>query len=78
MHKNNWVFDAQMRGLMARQELREGKIQEINTSEKATYYDYANQAWIRNGKYIRCGHPENMNCGCYGRTHEGEQVGAGK
>lgn len=35
-------------------------------------YDYDNQAWIVNGKYIRCGHPESMNCNCYGKLHEGE------
>jgi len=37
-------------------------------------YDYKNQAWVENGKYIRCGHPENMNCDCYGREHEGEKT----
>lgn len=36
------------------------------------HYDYQNQAWVRDGVYIRCGHPESMNCGCYGRLHEGE------
>lgn len=34
-------------------------------------FDYDNQAWVVDGKYVRCGHPPNMNCGCYGRTHEG-------
>lgn len=33
-------------------------------------YDYTRQAWIKNGLYVRCGHPESMNCGCYGRKHE--------
>ena len=37
-------------------------------------YDYENQAWILNGRYVRCGHPESMDCGCYGRAHEGETV----
>ena len=37
-------------------------------------YDYDNQAWVQNGKYVRCGHPEDMNCGCYGRVHEGEET----
>ena len=37
-------------------------------------YDYKNQAWVQDGKYIRCGHPENMNCECYGRLHEGEET----
>jgi hypothetical protein len=35
-------------------------------------YDYRNQVWIKNGKYVRCGHPENMECFCYGREHAGE------
>ncbi len=35
-------------------------------------FDYGNQAWIVNGIYERCGHPEEMACGCYGRIHAGE------
>ena len=35
-------------------------------------FDYVKQAWVIDGKYIRCGHPESMSCGCYGRIHEGE------
>jgi hypothetical protein len=37
-------------------------------------YDYDKQAWVQNGRYVRCGHPESMRCGCYGRTHEGEET----
>jgi hypothetical protein len=37
-------------------------------------YDYANQAWVVDGKYVRCGHPESMACGCYGRVHAGEET----
>jgi hypothetical protein len=37
-----------------------------------TTFDYTNQAWIVDGRYIRCGHPEDMDCGCYGRAHAGE------
>ena len=37
-----------------------------------SYFDYDNQCWIVGGKVERCGHPENMNCGCYGRLHAGE------
>lgn len=40
--------------------------------ERDVVYDYKNQAWIRNGRYERCGHPESMDCGCYGRLHAGE------
>lgn len=35
-------------------------------------FDYTNQAWVRDGKYIACGHPAEMDCGCYGRDHAGE------
>lgn len=35
-------------------------------------YDYKNQAWIKDGKYVKCGHPESMDCQCYGKEHEGE------
>ena len=36
------------------------------------FYDYKNQAWVVNGKYIKCNHPDEMNCNCYGKLHEGE------
>ena len=36
------------------------------------FFDYANQAWVVNGKYQRCGHPDNMACSCYGRIHAGK------
>ena len=36
------------------------------------FYDYKNQAWVVDGKYIRCGHPDSMDCNCYGKLHEGE------
>ena len=35
-------------------------------------YDYEHQAWVREGKYIRCGHPDKMNCNCYGKLNEGK------
>ena len=36
-------------------------------------YDYEKQSWVVDGKYVRCGHPDEMDCGCYGREHEGEK-----
>ena len=33
-------------------------------------FDYVYQAWVRNGRYVRCGHPESMTCNCYGRGNE--------
>lgn len=35
-------------------------------------YDYKNQAWVKEGVYIRCGHREENDCKCYGKEHEGE------
>ena len=37
-------------------------------------YDYTNQAWVKNGMYVRCGHPETMRCTCFGKQHAGEPV----
>lgn len=37
-------------------------------------YDYDHQAWVKDGLYVRCGHPESMDCGCFGREHAGESV----
>ena len=46
-------------------------------------YDYTNQAWVKNGVYVDCGHPsdflfaEEEKCGCFGRKNKGVQTGAG-
>jgi hypothetical protein len=40
-------------------------------------FDYTNQAWVVNGRYVRCGHPDWMPCGCFGRSHVGELVKVG-
>lgn len=37
-------------------------------------YDYDNQAWVLAGRYVRCGHLEEMDCRCYGKKHQGEEV----
>lgn len=45
----------------------------MNTKQSDnTFFDYKNQAWVVQGKYMSCGHPENMNCNCYGKKHQGE------
>lgn len=36
-------------------------------------FDYEHQAWVANGRYVACGHPEGMHCVCYGRLHAGER-----
>jgi hypothetical protein len=47
---------------------------EVKNGRLMNGYDYEKQAWVINGKYIHCGHPESMKCGCYGRKHEGEET----
>lgn len=37
-------------------------------------YDYEKQAWVKDGHYIRCGHPLDVDCKCYGKEHEGEET----
>ena len=48
----------------------------MRTSTNTTLdgYDYDKQAWYQNGVYVRCGHPDAMACGCYGRENEGMAV----
>lgn len=41
-----------------------------------TRYDYNRQAWTKDWRYRDCGHPETMDCECYGRKHAGERVDA--
>lgn len=40
------------------------------------HYDYKNQAWTLNGRYIACEHPSCHRAAgptnCYGTIHEGE------
>lgn len=35
-------------------------------------FDYENQAWVVDGLYVNCGHPETMDCNCFGRKHAGQ------
>ena len=39
-------------------------------------FDYDKQAWVVNGRYIRCGHPVGLDCKCYGTLHTGEETRA--
>lgn len=41
-------------------------------------YDYVNQSWVKEGRYITCGHPDTMKCDCYGRKHTGETTEPGR
>lgn len=38
-----------------------------------TEYDYRLQCWVVDGKIVRCGHPDSMECKCAGRIHEGKR-----
>jgi hypothetical protein len=49
----------------------------VNQQDPATGYlqngyDYANQAWVLDGKYADCGHPDGFDCECHGRAPAGE------
>lgn len=37
-------------------------------------FDYDVQAWIKGGVILNCGHPQTMDCGCYGRAHAGKRL----
>ena len=37
-------------------------------------YDYDNQAWIKDGEYQDCGHPQDLRCACFGRAHARERA----
>lgn len=51
-------------------------IPELNVDAHANGFDYENRAWVIDGRYVSCGHPETMKCGCFGRIHAGESPAA--
>lgn len=58
----------------------------MNTQQVKQYqYDYKNQAWVIDGKYVSCNHPDPgtpvpaiapgavfEGCSCYGKLHAGQ------
>ena len=46
----------------------------LSTNTELNGFDYENQAWYKNGVYVRCGHPDSMNCDCFGKLNEGKTV----
>ena len=46
----------------------------LSTNTPTSGFDYEHQAWYLEGVYVRCGHPDSMQCQCYGTLHEGEPV----
>ena len=53
--------------------MRTSKDQVIN-GRLMNGYSYMHQAWVKDGKYIKCGHPKEMDCNCYGRKNEGKKT----
>lgn len=35
-------------------------------------FDYRRQAWVVDGFYVSCGHPDHIKCACYGRVNAGK------
>lgn len=76
----NWPTDMQAVTRMYIEGWKRGRHMRTSTNEYdkngrlINGYDYDNQAWVIDGKYVRCGHPESMKCGCYSRKHAGEKT----
>lgn len=47
-------------------------LDEIRNGKVFNGYDYTHQCWIVNGVVQRCGHPETMDCQCFGKNFAGE------
>ncbi len=45
--------------------------------QRQVQYDYTNQAWLVDGRYISCQHPASMGCDCFGKLHAGEPAQEG-
>jgi hypothetical protein len=45
-------------------------------AETITGFDYTNQAWVQNGRYVRCGHLDEHNCKCFGKINQGRRPSA--
>jgi hypothetical protein len=56
------------------EQVRAASDRDIDLSPFGFGFDYQNQAWIENGKYLPCAHPASMNCQCYGKIHAGEPI----
>jgi hypothetical protein len=44
----------------------------VEEPDTMNQYDYTNQAWLVNGRYVACNHPEAMQCLCYGKLNAGK------
>ena len=53
-------------------QIRDARQHHIEVTHAGNGFDYANQAWIEDGRYMPCGHPKP--CECYGTKHELEVV----
>lgn len=50
--------------------------QQLDEQRLTNGFDYTNQAWVVDGRYVSCGHHEAMICNCFGRIHAGESPAA--
>ena len=63
-----------MAGMFSDAQILNASKRDIDLSPHGFGFDYANQAWIEEGKYLACAHPESMHCQCYGKLHAGETI----
>lgn len=49
------------------------RLRDIDLDSTGFGFDYFNQAWIKDMRYVRCGH-RGESCDCFGRVHAGEIV----
>jgi hypothetical protein len=42
-------------------------------AETITGFDYTNQAWVQNGRYVPCGHLDEHGCNCFGKLNAGRR-----
>lgn len=48
--------------------------EEADQLARGNGYDYRNQAFVVNSRYVACSHPASMNCDCFGTRHAGELI----
>jgi len=53
-------------------QIKKAEEKSIALNSDGSGFDYTNQAWIMDGRYIRCGHI--TDCNCFGKSHHGEPI----
>jgi hypothetical protein len=72
MRLGSEVTATQFRQMVTELDRMSATAQRTPADSDAARFDYALQAWIVDGRYQRCGHPDTIACDCYGRLHAGE------